>query len=383
MIEVDGKYWSSNLGTTIHFGNGMLAQAGKWIGDSKKKRFLVVCGSSGVRLRFVQKLSESLAGIAESIVVYDQISKDPTDKNLRDILELIKSNDIDAIIGLGGGSSLDASKAASVIGPLGEQALTDVLRGKISSFSKKLFCVAIPTTAGTGAEISKGAIITWKEKQLKVGVRGAAVMPDLAIVDPELTLSVPMDQIKITGFDIFTHAVETYISKKCNPLVENYSLMAIRAVAKNLPLALKDPRRLDVRTQLSFYSMLMGYNLANSSTCLPHRLQYPLGVLTETEHAFGLASLYPAWMKVTESVSSSKFATISNILAEELGTADEGIHVSLKKFMENIELTPRLGKMGLGEADCVKLASMVEGALDNDPWWKAGQDLEQIYKMSL
>lgn len=377
MIEVDGAYWTGNLGPQIHFGQGALQRCGEWLDVNQK--WLVICGQSALRYGFLDQLKHSMKSSA-SLVVYDKMAQDPTDENLNDILRLIQSEQITALIGLGGGSAMDAAKAASVMAPSQLSLENAVTR---TTFDQKIFCVAIPTTAGTGAELSQGAILTWREKKIKVGVRGALVKPDVAIVDPLLTKTLPKRQVQVTGFDIFTHAVETYISKKCNPIVAHNSLMAIRAVVRYLPQALSEKENLHARHQLSFYSMLMGYNLANSSTCLPHRLQYPLGVETKTEHAFGLAALYPAWVRLTQGSSPLKFDKIAQIINEEMGLQETGIEDSLREWMSQIELTPRLADLSLSRSDCVRLASLVEGSLGNDPWWESGVDLTPFYEQSL
>tara|TARA_B100000609_G_scaffold199699_1_gene207081 strand:+ start:50483 stop:51631 length:1149 start_codon:yes stop_codon:yes gene_type:complete len=380
--EIRSTSWTANLGPEIHFGCGVFDRIGALLEKTGKKRFLIVCGSSAVKNGWVETLKNSTKGFAESLCVYSKISQDPSAQNLKEIIETLRSDNCDGVIGLGGGSPMDAAKAASVIAP-SSKPLEDYLSGKEKNFSQKIFSIAIPTTAGTGAELSQGAIITWEEKAQKVGVRGSLVKPDLAVVDPRLTLSVPKRSTQITGFDVFTHAVETYISKKSNPIVETFSRQAIRGVARYLPRVLKDLDNLNARTQMSYYSMLMGYNLANSSTCLPHRLQYPLGVKTQTEHAFGLAALYPSWVKTTHGSSPEKFQAISQILSDELGVADEGIEFTLKEFLKTIGLEPNLSSMDLTEADAKELASLVSGSLDNDPWWSEGKDLVSIYTQAL
>ncbi len=382
MIELDSSSWSLSMRTQIHFGDGIFARAVSFIQPVGKKRFIVICGQSAVKMGYFDQIKRDLNAFASTVVLYDRISKDPTSVQVQEIVSLIKDENIDGIVAIGGGSAIDAAKAASVIAPLGKS-VDDVLGGRAKVGADKIFCIAIPTTAGTGAELSRGAIITSLSQNIKSGVRHDLVSPDIAIVDPILTLTVPQDQVKITGFDIFTHAVETYISKKANPVTEEYSLMAIRSVVKNLPLALESKTDMKSRRQLSFYSMMMGFNLANSSTCLPHRLQYPLGVLTGTEHALGLAALYPAWVKLTQVASEAKFSIISKILAEELNIENQGISNSLMQFMSRIEFEPCLGQFGVTLEQCSIMAELVDGALDNDPWWTSKADLTEFYRLSL
>ena len=374
--------WKGVSPTKIIFGEGTLDQLGN-VCAALGKSVLLVTSQSALKNGVVDRCRNLLEADGIRVEGYHEVTADPTVHQVNAVMALALQHGSDVLVAIGGGSSMDTAKAASVVTAKGGQAEDYITRGKATE-QGSLPVVALPTTAGTGAELSQGAIISYPEKDLKGSIRGPAVMPNVALVDPTLTLSLPRDQIKITGFDCFAHAAETYISRKATPITAMYSAYAIQAVAHYLPVALDDPENMSARTQLSFYSMLMGYNLSNASTCLPHRLQYPLGIKTKTAHALGLATLYPAWVHTTRAAAQNKFAEVARWLTVGLDVEpSEDILTVLRKFMQRIDLTPTISDLGADEAMCTQMAGMVQGGLANDPWWQEGADLAAIYRLAL
>lgn len=373
--------WTSFSKTKLHFGFGIFSTAAELSKELMNGHVLVVTGQSALKTGTLKKLEDQLKQCEITVSTMSHISKDPSINDVEKIVNYCREHNVKTLIALGGGSSIDAVKAAAVISPL-TCSVQYALDNSVS-YVEKLNVIAIPTTAGTGAELSRGAIITDEKGGVKTGVRGDLISPEMAIIDPELTFTVPQKQISITGFDIFTHAVETYISKKATPVTEMYSLKAISEVVAYLPKALDDNLDINARSSLAFHSAMMGYNLANSSTCLPHRLQYPLGVQTKTEHALGLAALYRSWVEKTAEASSKKFAIISKLMSQSLEIMDEGILNSLTEFLKKIDLVITLSDLGVNEQDCEKLAEMVSGSLENDPWWEPSKNISEIYKNAL
>lgn len=376
--------WRAAVPTQIHFGFDALNELGQ-LANAMGNSALLVTGGSALKTGLAERC-RSLLDSSDVKVEHDaSITHDPTVEQTDALVKKIQSRHFDVLIAVGGGSVLDAVKAASVVAVQCGQT-EDYLAGKHKVGEGAIPVIAVPTTAGTGSELSKGAIVTWPEKKLKSGLRGDALFPRMAVVDPLLTLTLPVKQVRITGFDIFTHAVETYISRKANPLTAMISAEAIRAVCRYLPKAVADPQDKEARYHLSLHSMMVGFNLANSSTCLPHRLQYPLGALTNTAHALGLAALYPAWIKLSYAASGQRFDRIAGWMQEGLGLraeARQDISSLLREFMQRIELTPRLTDLEVSAQHCHQMADMVSGNLENDPWWHDGVNLSNIYLAAL
>ena len=349
------------------------------------RKVLLVSGRSAADHGYLDRIQGQLEELAvEEVFRYSDVTSDPTTDQVDEIVNLAHQHDVQGIVAIGGGSAIDAAKAASVITLEGGAATT--YYGRDTSALPSIPLVAIPTTAGTGAEASRGAILTDPIRKKKFGFRGLGVAPDVAIVDPGLTLSVPKLQVSLTGFDILTHAVETFVSKRMTRFSAEYSRRAVQLVVTSLPIALRNPGDLEARTDLSFASLLMGINLANSSTCLPHRLQYPLGVMTETAHAEGLAALYLGWIEVTKSQSATKFSSVLQWFRDsdnetfcDVGDLGEAIKV----FKSLIGLEINLGDLEVSLEDTEQLVASVEGNLANDPWWRDGCDIGEIYRAAI
>lgn len=366
--------------TKIHFGDEGLRALPQYLSDYKNIA-LVVHKGFNEKYGYPDRVIEFLKG--KKVKLVDDITPNP---KIEEICSYSKDEyaNIDAVIGLGGGSAIDAAKAFSVHisrpEDLEEMFLND---RNIDFIIKPVY--AIPTTAGTGAEMSKGCILTSKKMKIKKGLRGNSLFPEAAILVPELTLSVSVQKTMETGFDALTHAIETFVSKKSSPITRLYSRKAIRIVFETLPLLSRNPDNLENRSKMLYSSMLMGINLANASTCMPHRLQYPVGALTDTGHGRGLAALYPAWVKSTYTKSQDKFAEINDIYnsiyPDEAGENEEGWEF-IDKFLKRINLVVSLGDIGLSSDNIEELVNGVTGSLDADPGYSGVGLLESIYSQS-
>jgi alcohol dehydrogenase class IV len=377
--------FSAYLPTRVVFGDGSLERLGsecRPYGNSA----LLVTGASALNSGLAERCRSLLYAAHLEVGGYHSISADPSVDQVDEIAALAERGAYQMIVAVGGGSVLDAAKAAGVVFAQGGRA-AEYLSGERPVRSGSLPVIAVPTTAGTGGEVSKGAILTWPEKLLKAGIRGDAVFPRVAVVDPELTTTLSREQTRISGFDVFTHAVETYVSRQANPITSALSRIAVEGVCRALPRILEQPDDRAARRELSFYSMCMGYNLANSSTCLPHRLQYPLGAITRTPHALGLSALYPAWVEATYGASRERFDDVAGWIAAGLSIAppsgEDRISTCVRLFRQRIGLEPTLADLGVDRALCARLASLVSGELGNDPWWREGADLASLYVAAL
>lgn len=345
---------------------------------------LLVSGQSAKNSGLIDRALNSARLSEHSSLWFGDVKPDPSVVCVQQIVDQILKFKVGSVVAIGGGSVLDAAKAACAVAAQGGDVVA-FLTGHKKLDTAKIPLVAVPTTAGTGAELSQGAILNWDEKNIKTGLRGEAIMPTHALVDPELTLTLNTRQTQITGFDVLTHATETFISRKSTPLTELHGLRAVEAVARYLPRVLAEPKNIDFRSQMSFHSMMMGYNLANASTCLPHRLQYPLGVHTGSEHALGLAMLYPAWISITQSASEQKFSAWKQALCVGLDVDPNQYTVlsALRELMRRIDFAPKLSELGVSRELCLQMASEVGSGVENDPWWHKGANLADFYLRAL
>jgi len=296
----------------------------------------------------------------------------------------------EGILAVGGGSVMDAAKVVAVMYRFG--ATLESIRADIASATaqqvRECPLVVVPTTAGTGAEVSRGAILTDLEAKQKFAVRGPQLLPSVAIIDPALSVSLSPRRTAETGFDIVTHAVETYLSKAANPLTDLLALAALDAVPAALVQTVEDGTNIDTRSVLSFHSWMMGYNLAHASTCLPHRMQYAVGSLTDTGHQAGLAALYPAWIHELENRQIPRLRNVVNRLVSSLShcghvledVTPTGVFIWL---LERLDLRLSLEDLGVRRTDISFLTNAVEGRIDLDPLQPSRRDIETIFTNSL
>ena len=373
--------WKHYCPTQVHFGPGSLTLAGRIVKEFGNKA-LIVASPSALKLGYVDEIINSCHKQDVETQKWESPSGEPNSLSVNDLALHIEKISYTSIIAIGGGSIIDLAKSASSIAHSGKKAEYFINGPKIDK-KRTLPLIAIPTTAGTGSELSQGAIVTDSIKNVKGGIRGIGIFPTCAVVDPALTLTLDEKQIKITGFDVFSHAVETFISKASTPITRESSLSAISTVVRQLPKALNNRKDLGARVSLSYSSMMMGSNLANSSTCLPHRMQYPIGTLTNTEHALGVASLYPAWVDETYEDSALKFDQIAECIADQRLDSNKDIRTQIERFMSDIGLVVRLSDLGVDRSMCSTMSGMVSGNLGLDPWWNNQRDTKSIYLKAL
>ena len=370
-----------NLRVKTIFGMGSLSRLGE-VCRPYGNSALLVTGSSAEKRGYVDRC-KILLGEGITVEGYHSITPNPTVHQVNAIVRMIKERNLKMIIVVGGGSAMDAAKLAAVIAVQGGTAEEYLLGGgrTIDTDGGSVPVIAVPTTSASGSELSRGAIISWPERNLKIGMFNDKLYATAAIVDPELALTLPAKEVALGGFDAFCHAVETYISTKADPKTIALSRDAIKAVCHYLPIALKNPNDRVARAYLSFYSMAMGYNLANCGSCAPHRMQYPIGGLTNTAHAEGLAALYPTWVYLTYDVSRERFDDISVCMAEGMDIPNTGVLDVLDKFMTEIGVKRTLrdlinivpGFVGREHEVCLSLQAMVDTRLlGNDPGVPAG-----------
>lgn len=279
----------------------------------------------------------------------------------------------DLIIAIGGGSVIDSAKALSVC--WNDASIIEIFRRQKNLPTQKIPTIAVPTTAGSGAEMSYGSILLDEEKNVKGGIRGAILQPDTVLIDVELYASAPKKLIAECGFDCMTHAMETYLSKSSTPLVRYQSIAAIQTVFRHLERAFFGNR--ESLGKMALASALMGINLAVSSTCLPHRIQYALGPITNTSHAQGLIILYKGWLQ--EIRNTPAFDTMAKDLDMSVDRVIEIVH-QLKQSM-NIDYN--LVGIGVNKEQLSFIAGKTTGTLDNDPCYKSIETIEAILKNSL
>jgi len=269
--------WEFQLPTKIIFGRGSIDRV--WENVDKKK-VLLVTGKSGFREQAARKIRKQLS--SAEIAVYDKVEPNPTYQNVDEGVELLGDAGGQMVIALGGGSVIDTAKLIASLAVNKGDAYDYAFRGKRIE-RKGLPVIAIPTTAGTGSEVTPFAVISDKEKKLKAPVRNRYLFPKVAVVDPQLTASMPKELTASTGADALAHALEALWSKKAGPITDYLALRAVKIIFENLKKACEEPENMDVREEMSLASLLGGMAISNAWTGPAHAISYPF-----TSH-FGVA----------------------------------------------------------------------------------------------
>ncbi|MAV94308.1 MAG: hypothetical protein CMA31_01305 [Euryarchaeota archaeon] len=371
--------------TKVVFGLNKIKTVADHLPKSHKNVLIVSSKTAAVKSGALGEIRNSLSKNKTNIFYKNTISPNPRLTEVDDLSVYCRNNNITALIAVGGGSVIDAAKAISLAVP-SKLSCKKILKHDLNLISP-LFLIAVPTTAGTGSEVSKGAIVSDMESTWKGGIRGYNVFPKVALLDPFLTVSLPRNVTLETGFDIITHAFESLISKAASPITRMQSISALEIAVPALVSAADDELKLEVRCDLMYASLLAGYNLANASTCLPHRLQYPLGANTDSAHARGLAAIYPAWFRLTYVYSPSEFNFIGNLINKALGiklsVIDEvSSTLAINALLSRLDMAHKLRDFGVQLHQCEQFTSEVDGNLELDPGCTKLETINKIYKES-
>ncbi|RVT43464.1 iron-containing alcohol dehydrogenase [Sphingobium algorifonticola] len=255
--------------------------------------------------------------------IFDDIQPDPTDLNVAAAVAALKQMDGDAIVALGGGSAMDTAKAAAVL------ATNDVplaaLEGVGNVPIRGVPLIAIPTTAGTGSEATKVAVITDTQRQVKMLLLDPFVMPTVAIVDYELTLSMPASLTAFVGIDTLTHGIEAYVSRRSTPISDLFALECVRLVARHLRTAVAEPDNHDARDGMMRAAMMGGMAFTNSSVALVHAMSRPIGALFHVPHGLSNAVLLPTVTRFSIDGNAKRYAEVAHAVGAATPDQDDGV----------------------------------------------------------
>lgn len=350
---------------SIFYGEGAFNQALEEIVNCGNKP-LIVTGNSAVKLGYVERIVEFLQNHDIVPVQYNGVTSEPDDKHVDKGLDIYINNNCDFLIAIGGGSPIDAAKAIGVMaansGKISDYMGLNKVKNQIPPV------VAIPTTSGTGSEVTRYTIINDSRRDVKMLIASSYMIPELAIVDPELTVSVPASVTAATGMDALTHAIEGYTSTKCQPLTDNLALSAISRISRFLPGAYKNGLDLEARGEVMLAAMEAGMVINNSSVTLVHGMSRPLGALFHVPHGISNAVLLSVCMEFASKEIPSKFARIAEAMGVDItGHSDvEAARKAINKIKEICEVLeiPTISELGIDKGEIVRcLDKMAEDAL--------------------
>jgi len=335
----------------VFFGKGAIDKAGE-VGRRYGFKALIVTGresarKSGALDRLIRSLNSH--GI-EQYILFNEVIPNPTDKVVNAGAEIAVKEKVDFIIGIGGGSALDSAKAISIVSS-NEGSVWDYVKYPegprlVPYLNRPVIC--IPTTAGTGSEVNKYSVVTNTIRKEKLVLSHSLNYPKVALIDPELTITMDPELTAITGFDALTHALESLTNRAENFMAEEYSIRAIELIREWLPIAVEEPENYQARKNMAYASMLAGVAIDHLGVALIHAMEHPVSAhYPHVAHGLGLAILAPYITRFNYKGNPDKYALFARLMGYE-----EKPHLAvdaLIDLLERIKLLKTLKDVGVEE----------------------------------
>ncbi|MBN1125247.1 MAG: iron-containing alcohol dehydrogenase [Sedimentisphaerales bacterium] len=374
------------LPQNIYFGAGSLDNLAVEAKRMQVRKALIVTDQGVFKSGLVQPVQEILSKASVSVDVFSEAEPEPTLAGLAAAAKKLSLNKYDVLIGLGGGSSIDTAKGLSVLLAFGGDEQDYIGTDKIPAPGIKL--IAIPTTAGTGSEVTNVAIFSDTEKELKVGMISDNLLAKVALVDPVLTYGCPRGVTAASGIDALVHGIECYTSNKSNSFTDSVAIRAMRLISGSLKTAVNNGSDKDARSAMAEGALLAGIAFGNSSVAAVHALAYPLGARFHVSHGNANGLLLPHVMKCNVPAAPNKYADIAQILGERTDglttheAAGAGIN-AVKTLIRDIGIPSRLSDLNIPEEalEGMAVATMdVTRLLANNPRTLTLDDVRGIWR---
>lgn len=342
---------------SLHIGEGFAAHLGELAGAKLGSRVLVITDPGLIELGLVTPALNSLQQAGLAVEVFHAVEPDPSLGVLMSAIAQAQTFGATGIAGFGGGSSMDVAKLVALLAGQADPAATlETSWGVNQAKGPRLPLVLVPTTAGTGSEVTPVSIITVDEDE-KRGVSSPVILPDIAILDAGLTLGLPQHITAPTGIDAMVHAIEAYTSKSANnnPLSRTLALEALRLLGANIETACLDGRNIKARENMLIGSMLAGMAFANSPVAAVHALAYPIGGMFHIPHGLSNALVLKEVMRFNAPVCYGQYAEIAPHVFPDTDTSHStqaiasGFIERLGTLSQHLGLKPRLRDHGIGE----------------------------------
>ncbi|AFP29321.1 iron-containing alcohol dehydrogenase [Marinobacter sp. BSs20148] len=366
---------------------GSIKRLGTLVRAQIGKSVLLVTDAGLIKAGLLGAATDSLTQAGVSYRVFDGVVADPPVSVVEAALAEARAANIDGVIGFGGGSSMDVAKLVALLIGGGEK-LEDVY-GVGQAKGQRLPLIQIPTTAGTGSEVTPISIITVGETEKK-GVVAPQLLPDIALLDAELTLGLPAPVTAATGIDAMVHAIESYTSASANnnPVSRALAREALRLLGANIETAVKKGSNVQARSGMLLGAMLAGQAFANSPVAAVHALAYPIGGIFHVPHGLSNALVLPHVMRFNASVCADAYATLAPDVFPDLASVQRELRVEefinrLEALSADLGLEQTLREVGIGQSDLSAMAvdAMKQSRLlVNNPREVSEADALAIYK---
>lgn len=386
VLNMDTQFHSP---LAIHIGPGCRHRIAEAVREAGGRRVLVVTDEFLVRSGVVQPFVAEFEANGLPTAVFDAVHPDPTDLNVAAGVEAYRAHGADIVVAVGGGSPIDAAKviAISCSNPGGLERFQGYHR--IANAGPPV--LAVPTTAGTGSEATKVAVITDTARNVKMMMLDAHLMPRAAFVDFELSMTMPRALTAHVGVDTLTHGIEAYVSRKANAMTDPLALSCIRLCAKHLRTAWREPGNREAREGMAIAALQGGMAFTNSGLCLVHGMSRPLGAVFHLAHGLSNAMLLPAVTRFSVSGNIARYAEVSRLLGaagegSPDATAAEALIDGLQSLNSDLEVPALRESLRGREAEFLaavpKMAqdAVASGSPGNNPVVAGSEEIELLYR---
>lgn len=302
--------------TKVVRGMGAVAEIGKEAAALGAKRSLAVTGKNIRKAGLIEKVEEPLKAAGIEMEVFDEVMPDPTVKLVTEGTKIVRDGNFDVIIGLGGGSNIDAAKAMSVMAN-NPGTICDY-EGSVEFETPPMPIIAVPTTAGTGSEVTYSSVMTDTDRDYKFVVWSSMITAKVAILDPQMPATCPVLARIAAGMDALTHAIESYVSKTNNPYSESLALSSIKLISENLRLSIADANNAEAMANMQLAANMAGMAFTNTRLGIVHAIALPPSALFHVPHGIANAILLPYGMEFNLIGNPAKFADIAYAMGENV-----------------------------------------------------------------
>ena len=375
--------FSFELPTKIEYGIGAVERLAEIIKALNAESLLVVTDKGIRNSGLLERISNLLDANKLAHNIFDNVEPNPKDYNVQEGAEMAKRLNPDCLVTVGGGSPIDCAKAIAVVARQGGAARDYVGPDKIGGDVLPL--IAIPTTAGTGSEVTFSSVITDSQEKYKFSIKDPKIAPKVALVDPEMTLTMPPGLTAATGMDALTHAIEGFTANAAEPIADSAALYAIELITAYLRAAVSDGSNLEARAGMLLGSVLAGIAFSHSDVAAVHCVAEALGGKYDAAHGVCNAVVLPAVMEYNLDYCKDRYARIAAAMGLSYENVEEGARQAVKavqKLASDVRL-PEFGSLGVQEKDFEELAlnSFKNGSNIDNPRPMTEEDYLSLFRV--
>ncbi|MDO4284123.1 MAG: iron-containing alcohol dehydrogenase [Eubacteriales bacterium] len=370
------------LPVNLIFGSGKVAVLGETTARYGHRACIVTGTGSTKRSGLLDKAVSLLAAAGVSSVVFDQVTPNPLTTTAQEGARFAAEHGCDVIVGLGGGSMMDAAKAIAFL-CVNDGDISDYIFGRLPA-EKALPLILVPTTCGTGSEGNGFAVLTNPENGDKKSLRSSCIIAKASIVDPELMMTMPPSVLASVGFDALCHNMEAYLSRTAQPITDLLSLEGVRLLAENLTNVYRNYDDKDGWERITFASTLGGMVINTAGCAAPHGLEHPASGLKDIVHGKGLAALTPVIYEASIESAPERFAVLSRLLG---GQSEHDCADRIRGLLRSLDLELTLSDLGITREDipwmtdnCIKVSV---GNMANHPRAFSREEIAELYRKAM